>query len=94
VAALLSVPAAALAFTLEYSLGGTASFSVSQVLVAMTSVHVLIGIGEAIITALTVGAVMATRPDLVYGARGRLPQLELHSSSAVADAPIGLGGPA
>ena len=29
----------------------------------------LIGIGEGVITALTVGAVLATRPDLVYGAR-------------------------
>jgi cobalt/nickel transport system permease protein len=32
-------------------------------------VHLLIGIGEAIITALTVSAVMSSRPDLVYGAR-------------------------
>ena len=36
----------------------------------MVGVHVLIGIGEGIITALAVGAVMAMRPDLVYGARG------------------------
>ena len=38
----------------------------------MIGVHVLIGIGEGIITALAVGAVMAMRPDLVYGARGTL----------------------
>jgi cobalt/nickel transport system permease protein len=31
-------------------------------------VHSLIGIGEGVITALTVGAVLAVRPDLVYGA--------------------------
>ena len=37
---------------------------------AMIGVHVLIGIGEGIITALAVGSVMAMRPDLVYGARG------------------------
>mgnify|MGYP006274888895 FL=1 len=36
----------------------------------MLSVHVLIGIGEAFITALTVGAVLATRADLVAGAKG------------------------
>ena len=36
----------------------------------MVGVHALIGIGEGIITALAVGAVMAMRPDLVYGARG------------------------
>ena len=36
---------------------------------AMVGVHTLIGIGEGVITALTVSAVLATRPDLVYGAR-------------------------
>jgi len=35
----------------------------------MIGVHVLIGIGEGIITALAVGSVLAMRPDLVYGAR-------------------------
>jgi cobalt/nickel transport system permease protein len=34
----------------------------------MIGVHVLIGIGEGVITAMTVSAVLATRPDLVYGA--------------------------
>ena len=38
----------------------------------MVGVHVLIGIGEAVITALTVGSVVAVRPDLVYGARSVL----------------------
>ncbi|MGE3620640.1 MAG: hypothetical protein AB7L84_09270 [Acidimicrobiia bacterium] len=36
----------------------------------MVGVHVLIGIGEGLITALTIGAVLATRPDLVEGADG------------------------
>ena len=36
----------------------------------MVGVHVLIGIGEGLITAMTVSAVIAVRPDLVYGARG------------------------
>ena len=44
--------------------------SVASVAGAMIGVHALIGIGEGIITALAVGAVMAMRPDLVYGARG------------------------
>jgi cobalt/nickel transport system permease protein len=82
VAAFLSVPASALAFTLEYALGGTATFSVSQVLVAMVGVHGVIGIGEAVITTLTVGAVLAARPDLVYGARGMLPDLAFKPSAA------------
>jgi cobalt/nickel transport system permease protein len=38
----------------------------------MFSVHVLIGIGEGLITALTVTAVLALRPDLVFGARGKV----------------------
>jgi cobalt/nickel transport system permease protein len=70
-AALISVPAAALAFTGLYALGGTADVSLGKVATAMVGVHVLIGLGEAAITAATVGAVAAVRPDLVYGARGR-----------------------
>ncbi|WP_314174657.1 energy-coupling factor ABC transporter permease [Streptomyces winkii] len=68
-AALVSVPAAAVAFTGLYALGGTADVELGKVFAAMTGVHVLIGIGEAAITAATVGAVVAVRPDLVYGAR-------------------------
>jgi cobalt/nickel transport system permease protein len=84
VGALLSVPAAALAFTVEYAIGGTATFQVSEVLAAMVGVHVLIGIGEAAITAVTLSAVMAARPDLVYGARGLLPALEVRTSAPTA----------
>lgn len=69
-AALISVPAAACVFTVIYAIGGTTDVPVSKVLTAMVGVHVLIGIGEAVITMLTVGAVIAVRPDLVYGARG------------------------
>lgn len=68
-AAFASVPAAALSFSLQYALGGLGTFAVKQVVVAMTGVHVLIGVGEAAITVLTVSAVLAVRPDLVYGAR-------------------------
>ena len=35
----------------------------------MVTVHAVIGIGEGVITALAVSAVLAFRPDLVYGAR-------------------------
>jgi cobalt/nickel transport system permease protein len=34
----------------------------------MIGVHTLIGIGEGLITGITVGAVLNVRPDLVYGA--------------------------
>ncbi|WP_433856812.1 energy-coupling factor ABC transporter permease [Streptomyces kronopolitis] len=89
VAALVSVPAAAVAFTALYALGGTADVPIGKVFTAMVGVHVLIGIGEAAITALTVGAVMAVRPDLVHGARGLTAPLELRTSplAAPADAP-------
>ncbi|MEV5378154.1 energy-coupling factor ABC transporter permease [Streptomyces nondiastaticus] len=78
-AAFVSVPAAAAAFTLIYALGGTTDVPVSQVFTAMTGVHVLIGLGEAAITALTVSAVAAVRPDLVHGARDLLRPLELRT---------------
>jgi cobalt/nickel transport system permease protein len=70
IAAGLSVPLAALGFTLQYAIGGNDATSVSTVAAAMVGTHLLIGIGEGIITAMTVSAVMAVRPDLVYGARG------------------------
>lgn len=70
VGALLSVPAAAAAFTLLFAIGGTADIGIGKVLGAMLGVHAVIGIGEALITGLVVSAVVASRPDLVYGARG------------------------
>jgi cobalt/nickel transport system permease protein len=69
IAAAVSVVLSALAFTLEYAVGGTGTASVPTVAGAMVGVHVLIGVGEGVITALVVGAVLATRPDLVWGAR-------------------------
>ncbi len=93
VAALVSVPAAALAFTVLYGIGGTTDVSIGKVATAMIGVHVLIGIGEAVITALTVGAVIAVRPDLVYGARGLRQRLKLRVNGELVDAP-GASGPA
>ncbi|WP_329078299.1 energy-coupling factor ABC transporter permease [Streptomyces niveus] len=86
-AALVSVPAAAAAFTLLYAIGGTTHIPVGKVLTAMVGVHVLIGIGEAAITALTVGAVIAVRPDLVHGARGLAAPLKLRVGGELVDAP-------
>ncbi|MEU7696885.1 energy-coupling factor ABC transporter permease [Streptomyces sp. NPDC015492] len=86
VAALVSVPAAATAFTALYAVGGTTDVPVSKVLTAMVGVHTLIGIGEAVITALTVGAVIAVRPDLVHGARGLAAPLKLRVGGELVDA--------
>ncbi len=68
IAAFLSVPLAAAGFVAQFAVGGTADVSLSAVATAMIGTHILIGIGEGILTALIVGAVMASRPDLVYGA--------------------------
>ncbi|SFY28683.1 energy-coupling factor ABC transporter permease [Streptomyces atratus] len=87
VAALVSVPAAAGAFTLIYWIGGTTDIPIGKVFTAMVGVHVLIGIGEAVITALTVGAVIAVRPDLVHGARGLTSSLKLRVDGELVDAP-------
>ncbi len=86
VAALVSVPAAAAAFTLVYAIGGTTDVPIGTVLTAMVGVHTLIGIGEAAITMLTVGAVVAVRPDLVYGARGLSTPLKLRVNGELVDA--------
>ncbi|MEU6336386.1 energy-coupling factor ABC transporter permease [Streptomyces cellulosae] len=87
VAALVSVPASAVVFTLLYAVGGTTDVSIGKVATAMVGVHVLIGLGEAAITALTVGAVIAVRPDLVHGARGLRQQLKLRVNGELVDAP-------
>lgn len=85
--ALLSVPAAAAFFTLLYAIGGTTDVPLVKVFGAMVGVHVLIGIGEAVITAATVGAVIAVRPDLVHGARGLSSPLKLRVGGELVDAP-------
>ena len=77
IAALVSVPAAAACFVLLYAVGGTADLSLSALATAMIGVHVLIGVGEAVITFLAVGSIVAVRPDLVYGARPVLATREL-----------------
>jgi cobalt/nickel transport system permease protein len=69
VAAGVSVVLAAAAFAVEYAVGGTGGAPVGTVAAAMLGTHALIGIGEGVLTALTVGLVMSVRPDLVHGAR-------------------------
>jgi cobalamin biosynthesis protein CbiM len=73
----LSVPAAAVGFVIQYAIGGTGTFAVTAVFTAMFGTHILIGIGEAIITGLAVGAVMASRSDLVYGFKNKKVALEI-----------------
>jgi cobalamin biosynthesis protein CbiM len=80
IAAFISVPLAATGFVLEYAIGGTGTAPVTTVFAAMFSTHVLIGIGEAMITILTVTAIMATRSDLVYAWKSADVTLEVRNS--------------
>jgi cobalt/nickel transport system permease protein len=76
-AALASVPVTAVVFVALFAVGGQAPVALDTVLTAMLGWHVLIGVGEALITALVVSSVVAARPDLVYGARPLLADREL-----------------
>ena len=75
IAAFFSVPIAALGFVFQYAIGATATFSTETVLAAMVGTHILIGIGEAVITFLTISAVIAGRSDLVFGWQAIKPAL-------------------
>jgi cobalt/nickel transport system permease protein len=65
-AGILSVVFSSIAFTIQYAIGGTISIPVGTVLIAMVSKHLIIGLGEGIITALIITLLMRVRPDLVY----------------------------
>ncbi len=86
VAALVSVPVAALAFVGLFAIGGQVPVPLGAVASAMLGWHVLIGIGEAVITALVVSSVVAVRPDLVYGAQSArsAPRLQIRTPEAAA----------
>lgn len=79
-AAFVNTVVASLGFILQFALGGDAAFSLAGVTGTVLGLHCLIGIGEGVITALTVGAVAAARPDLVYLLRGTTKPLELRDS--------------
>ncbi|SDU83295.1 energy-coupling factor ABC transporter permease [Jiangella alkaliphila] len=93
IGALVSVPVAALVFVLLFAVGGEASLPLGTLTVSMLGWHTLIGIGEAVITGLTVSAVVAVRPDLVYAARGLRPALQLKQADGTL-VPVGAPEPA
>jgi cobalamin biosynthesis protein CbiM len=74
VAAYVSVPVAAIGFSIQYALGGTGTISATTVTSAMVGTHLLIGLGEALITFVTISSILTTRSDLVYGYK---PNLEV-----------------
>ena len=69
VASLGSVVLAAMGFTVEYALGGSGAVPIATLARAVLGVHLLIGIGEALITVAALSAVFSARPDIVYGVR-------------------------
>lgn len=69
IAAGLSVVLAAIAFSIQWLFGATAPVAFDTVFGAMVGVHLLIGIGEGVITGAALGTVLAARPDLVHGVR-------------------------
>jgi len=66
----LSVVIAALACSFELALSGTAPLA--AVLPAMLFVHTFIGIGEALITSMTLSFVFNVRPDIAFDPEGIL----------------------
>jgi cobalt/nickel transport system permease protein len=89
IAAGVSLVLAAPAFVLEDAIGGAGAAPVGTVLAAMVGVHTLIGIGEGIITALTVGVVLGVRPDLVDGAQDLQAPLALGAGTEPARGEVG-----
>ena len=86
VGAVASVLAAAFVFVGLYAVGGAAPIPLAALATAMGTWHLVIGLGEAVITFLVVSSLLATRPDLVFGARSVLatPELVVRTGSGVA----------
>jgi cobalt/nickel transport system permease protein len=84
--AFVSVPVAALVFVGLFAVGGVADVSVGAVAATMGGIHLLIGLGEAVITVAVLSAVLAVRPDLVHGAAHLLRPADLAPRPLVAPA--------
>jgi cobalt/nickel transport system permease protein len=87
VAALVNTVVAALAFVIEYAIGGAGGASLGTVFTLMLGLHVLIGIGEGVITAATVGAVASVRPDLIHLLRGSTTPLQIRGPATAEGSP-------
>ena len=64
IATWFSVVAASSVCAIELAISGTSPLNIA--LPAMAGIHVLIGIGEAIITCLVLSFILKVRPDLIY----------------------------
>ncbi|HHU09408.1 MAG TPA: energy-coupling factor ABC transporter permease [Intrasporangiaceae bacterium] len=83
IAALVSVPVAALVFAGLWAVGGAAPIDLGLLTTTMVGWHTVIGVGEALITAVAVSAILAARPDIVYAARHLRAQPSLTVRSGV-----------
>jgi cobalt/nickel transport system permease protein len=88
-AAALTPALGAAAFVVQYAVGGNGAAPIGTVAAAMLGVHLLIGVGEAVLTVLTVSTVLGLRPDLVHAAT-HLPEpvrtpVAAAAAAAVAD---------
>jgi cobalt/nickel transport system permease protein len=79
VSAFVNTVVAATGFVVEYAIGGAGGVEIGKVALLMWGLHALIGIGEGLITAVTVTSVASIRPDLVYLLRGSAKPLEVRS---------------
>lgn len=75
-AGFVSVPAAALAFTALYAVGGAVPVPLPTLTWAMVGVHAVIGVGEGLITAGVVAAVAASQPQLIHALPRRARTLQ------------------
>jgi cobalt/nickel transport system permease protein len=79
VSAFVNTLLAATGFVVEYAIGGAGGVEIGKVALLMWGLHALIGIGEGLITAVTVTSVASIRPDLVYLLKGSRKPLEVRS---------------
>jgi cobalt/nickel transport system permease protein len=79
VSAFVNTVVASTGFVVEYAIGGVGGVEIGKVALLMWGLHALIGIGEGLITAVTVTSVAAIRPDLVYLLKGSRKPLEVRS---------------
>lgn len=91
VAGALSVPLSAMALSIEWLFGATAPVPFDTVFGATVGIHVLIGIGEGLITATVVRSILAARPDLVHGADG-IDSRALRAAPSASPRAVMLGG--
>ncbi|WP_340699051.1 energy-coupling factor ABC transporter permease [Cellulosimicrobium funkei] len=90
--ALVSVPVSAAVFAGLFAVGGTVPVPVGELVGQMLGVHLLVGLGEALITAGVVGLVLAVAPGVAAVEARRAPALAPSASvAAVRRAVLALG---